>query len=162
MFWGGLRPRNNQHIYRISNESIFKGMNCSGKISTDSSSLAQRLFMWSLYSGDFLFIFVYGNVIMFFSLCIFISFSNTFVRKTHVLLVGVSFKYQSWEQTSHNRRSEHFRTFRTIKIFASSMRLIVLILHNPDLRFHVFYILCVKIYNRRGWDSNPRGETPMD
>ena len=41
--------------------------------------------------GYFLFIFVHGNVIMceldFFSLCLFISFSNTFVRKTHVLLV---------------------------------------------------------------------------
>lgn len=48
-WWFTAEETINQHIYRISNDSIFKVMNYSNKISTDSNSLTQRLFMWSLY-----------------------------------------------------------------------------------------------------------------
>ena len=56
------------------------------------------------------------------SFCFFISFSNTFVRKTRVL-PAVRFWGRVFSINCHYQRSEHFRTFHTIE----PMRLIVVL-----------------------------------
>ena len=71
--------------------------------------------------GDVLFIFVRGNVIMcglailFLSLCLVISFSNTLIGETHVLPV-----VRYWRRvlkTCHYWRSDYFWTSHTIENF---------------------------------------------
>ena len=86
---------------------------------------------------DFLFIFVHGNVIMcelvFFSLRFFISFLNTFVRKTNILpvvLFGGHVLRKTVSINHENRRvitgtpniSNHFIRYET---FTTSMHFIV-------------------------------------